>query len=184
MKKPGFGQKSVEKIIAAIEASRNCELYQFISSLGIPLIGISVAKDLALIYGTYENFRKDIENKYDFSKLPGFGNEKTKALLNFDYVTADVIANQLNLTNEISKQTSKTLEGLTFCITGKLQLHKNRAELKEKIENLGGKVTDSVSAKTSYLVNNDINSTSSKNKTAKQLEIPIITEQQLMDMIN
>ena len=78
----------------------------------------------------------------------------------------------------------KTLDGITFCITGKLQTYKNRTELKNEIEKFGGKVTDSVSSKTTYLINNDINSTSSKNKTAKQLGIPIITEQQLKDMIN
>jgi NAD-dependent DNA ligase len=89
------------------------------------------------------------------------------------------------LTKEASPQNiNKSLDGLILCVTGKLQFFKNRAELKEKIENLGGKVTDSVSSKTNYLVNNDNNSTSSKNKTAKQLGIPIITEQQLMEMIN
>lgn len=184
MNKPGFGIKSVDRIIAAIEDARNVELYQFISSLGIPLIGITVAKDLAKIFNTYDDFRNAVQSGYDFWKLPNFGEAKHRSLLEFNYVTADIIVSQLNLTNEISKQTNKTLEGLVLCVTGKLQLFKNRAELKEKIENLGGKVTDSVSSKTSYLVNNDINSTSSKNKTAKQLGIPIITEKQLIDMIS
>lgn len=183
--KEGFGEKSVDRIFAAIEASKYTELYQFISSLGIPLIGLSVAKDLALIYGSYEAFRKDIDAGYDFSELPGFGYEKTKSLLSFDYTVADNVKTWLFLTNEIAKTTDdKTLDGITFCITGKLQTYKNRAELKNEIEKFGGKVTDSVSSKTTYLINNDINSTSSKNKTAKQLGIPIITEQQLKDMIN
>lgn len=183
--KEGFGEKSVDRIFAAIEASKYTELYQFISSLGIPLIGLSVAKDLALIYGSYEAFRKDVDAGYDFSELPGFGYEKTRSLLNFDYTVADNVKTWLFLTNEIAKTTDdKTLDGITFCITGKLQTYKNRAELKNEIERFGGKVTDSVSSKTTYLINNDINSTSSKNKTAKQLGIPIITEQQLKDMIN
>ena len=180
----GFGVKSVDRILAAIEDSKYTELYQFISSLGIPLIGLSVAKDLALIYGSYEAFRKDIDAGYNFSELPGFGYEKTKSLLTFDYTVADNVRTWLFLTNEIAKKMDKTLDGITFCITGKLQFYKNRTELKNEIEKFGGKVTDSVSSKTTYLINNDINSTSSKNKTAKQLGIPIITEQQLMDMIN
>ena len=182
--KEGFGEKSVDRIYAAIENAKYTELYQFISSLGIPLIGISVAKDLALMYETYEVFRKDIDTGYDFSKLPGFGYEKTKSLLSFDYTAADNIRTWLFLTNEIAKKTENTLDGVTFCITGKLQFYKNRAELKNEIEKFGGKVTDSVSSKTTYLVNNDPNSTSSKNKTAKQLGIPVITEQQLKDMLN
>lgn len=183
-KKEGFGVKSVDKILAAIEASRNCELGQFISSLGIPLIGLSVAKDLAKQFDTYESFREAIDAGYDFSKLLNFGYEKTQALLNFNYVTADIISKQLNITNENSKQIDNKLKGLIFCATGKISLFKNRTELKSFIEKNGGKLTDSVSSKTNYLINNDIESTSSKNKTAKSLGIPIITESQFKDMLN
>jgi DNA ligase (NAD+) len=77
IKEPGFGVKSVDNILKAIEAAKEVELFQFISALGIPLIGLSVAKDLAAIYGTYENLRKDIDRNYNFSELPGFGYEKT-----------------------------------------------------------------------------------------------------------
>lgn len=185
--KPGFGMKSVEKILAAIEEARNVELYQFISSLGIPLIGISVAKELAKIFPTYVDFRQAIENNYDFSQLPNFGYEKTQTLLNFNYVTGDLISEELNITNDFAKQQNEVqdkLKGLTICVTGKLQLHKNRTELKTLVEKNGGKLTDSVSSKTNYLVNNDINSTSSKNTTAKKLGVPIITERQLLDMLN
>ena len=185
--KPGFGVKSVEKILTAIEEARNVELYQFISSLGIPLIGISVAKELVKIFPTYEEFRQAIENNYDFSQLPNFGYEKTQALLNFNYVTGDLISKELNITNDFAKQQNEVqdrLKGLIICVTGKLQLHKNRTELKTLIEKNGGKLTESVSSKTNYLVNNDISSTSSKNLTAKKLGIPIITEQQLLDLLN
>ena len=182
--KEGFGVKSVDRILAAIEDSKNTEFYQFISSLGIPLIGISVAKDLAKKFYDYCEFRDAVIDGYPFYNLPNFGDAKHSSLINFDYSSADKIYKLLNLTNDFAKQTDKTLENLTFCITGKLQFYKNRTELKNEIEKFGGKVTDSVSSKTTYLINNDINSTSSKNKTAKQLGIPIITEQQLKDMIN
>ena len=182
--KEGFGVKSVDNILAAIEASRNCELSAFISSLGIPLIGLSVAKDLAKVFNSYESFRDAVDAGYDFSQLPNFGYEKTQSLLNFNYYSADIVRTYLNITNENNKNTTETLKGLTICVTGKLQLHKNRAELKTLVEKNGGKLTDSVSSKTNYLVNNDINSTSSKNVTAKKLGIPIITEQQLLDMLN
>ena len=165
-------------------SARNCELSQFISSLGIPLIGLSVAKDLAKKFDTYESFREAVAAGYDFSQLPNFGYEKTQALLNFNYVTADIISKQLNLTNENSKQTDNKLKDLIFCATGKISLFKNRTELKSFIEKNGGKLTDSVSSKTNYLINNDINSTSSKNKTAKSLGIPIITEEQFKDLLN
>ena len=185
--KPGFGVKSVEKILNAIEEARNVELYQFISSLGIPLIGISVAKELAKIFPTYVDFRQAIENNYDFSQLPNFGYEKTQALLNFNYVTGDLISEELNITNDFAKQQNEVqdkLKGLIFVVTGKLQTFKNRTELKELVEKNGGKLTDSVSSKTSYLINNDINSNTGKNKTAKSLGVPIITEQQFLSMIN
>lgn len=182
--KEGFGVKSVDNILATIEASRNCELSAFISSLGIPLIGLSVAKDLAKVFDSYESFREAVDAGYDFSQLPNFGYEKTQSLLNFNYCSADIVRNHLNITNENNKNTTETLKGLTICVTGKLQLHKNRAELKTLVEKNGGKLTDNVSSKTNYLVNNDINSTSSKNVTAKKLGVPIITEQQLLDMLN
>ena len=182
--KEGFGVKSVDNILAAIEASRDCELSAFISSLGIPLIGLSVAKDLAKVFDSYESFRDAVDAGYDFSQLPNFGYEKTQSLLNFNYYSADIVRSYLNITNENNKNTTEILKGLTICVTGKLQLHKNRAELKTLVEKNGGKLTDSVSSKTNYLVNNDINSTSSKNVTAKKLGVPIITEQQLLDMLN
>lgn len=184
IKKEGFGVKSVDNILMAIEISKKVELFQFISSLGIPLIGLSVAKDLAYIYGSYKNFRKDIDKKYNFSELPGFGYEKTQAILNFDYHSADIVYSYLNLTNKIAEDIGEKLEGFTFVVTGKLQLFKNRAEIKDFIEKNGGKLTESVSSKTSYLINNDINSTSNKNKAAKSLGVPIITEQQFKELLN
>lgn len=182
--KAGFGEKSVDKILLAIEDAKYTTLVAFLSSLGIPLIGQSVAKDLAKVFATYEDFRAAVDAGYDFSKLPNFGYEKTQALLNFDYTQADTVRTWLNLTNEKEENTSKSFEGLTFVITGKNSLFKNRTELKAFIEKHGGKLTDSVSSKTSYLINNDINATTGKNKTAKFLGIPIITEEQFKSMLN
>ena len=183
--KEGFGIKSVDRILAAIDAAASsCDLAAYISALGIPLIGKTVAKDLVQIFDTYESFREAIAAGYEFWKLPNFGDAKHTALITFDYTQADIIRKYLNLTNEITTNTTKSLEGLTFVITGKLQSFKNRSEIKTLIENNGGKVTDSVSSKTSYLINNDINSTSAKNKTAKSLGVPILTEDEFKNLLN
>lgn len=184
IKKEGFGVKSVDNILAAIDTSKRADLAAFISSLGIPLIGLAVAKELVKVFDTYESFREAVAAGYDFSKLPNFGYEKTQSLLSFDYASADKVRTYLILTNESNKNMSKSLEGLTFVCTGKIQLAGARTKLKEIIENNGGKLTDSVSSKTNYLINNSIESTSSKNLKAKSLGIPIITEQQFFDMLN
>ena len=191
--KEGFGIKSVDRILAAIEESKNCELYQFISSLGIPLIGISVAKDLAKKFYDYGEFRDAVINNYPFYQLPNFGETKHNAIMNYDYTLADAIYLKLNITNEninnnkINKSLEKQnlpLQGKTFVITGHLQLIQNRQILSNIVEQKGGKVTGSVSSKTTALVNNDITSNSQKNQKAKQLGIPIITEEELLQMCN
>ena len=187
IKKDGFGVKSVDNILAAIDASKTTELYQFISSLGIPLIGISVSKELVKIFDSYESFREAIAAGYEFWKLPNFGDAKHNALINFDYSQADRMRVYLNLTNKMGNVTIKSsqpLKDLTFCVTGKLKSYKNRAEIKTIIEQNGGRCVDSVSSKTNYLINNDFASESSKNKTAKSLGVPIITEEQFKDLLN
>lgn len=191
IKKEGFGVKSVDNILAAIDASKHADLAAFISSLGIPLIGLSVAKDLAKAFDSYESFREAVAAGYDFSKLPNFGYEKTQSLLNFNYCSADIVRSYLNITNENNKKMSKTLEGQDlplqgkiFVITGRLQLIQNRQILSNIVEQKGGKVTGSISSKTTALVNNDITSNSQKNQKAKQLGIPIITEEELLQMCN
>ena len=182
VKKAGFGEKSVEKILSAIETAKNTTLEKFISSLGIPLIGVNVAKDLCKHLLSYEDFREKIKNKYDFSVIDGFGYAKADALLSFDYFEADCVYDYLNINSiEVEvEHNEKSLAGLTFVVTGKVNQFKNRNELQSFIESLGGKVSSSISSKTSYLINNDKNSTSSKNLKAKQLNIPIITEEEFM----
>lgn len=183
VKKPGFGATSVDKILAAIEAARNTTDIAFIASLGIPLIGNSVAKDLMKHFQSYKDLREAIEEKYDFSKLDGFAEAKTLALWNYDYTEADnIYDNYLNIiqTANVVESNNQTCKDLKFVITGKLNHYKNRNDLKQVIEELGGKSADSVTTATSYLINNDINSTTGKNQTAKKLGIPIITEEEFI----
>lgn len=184
IKKPGFGSKSVDNILNAISASRECETNAFIASLGIPLIGETASKELVKIFATGEDFIHAAENNYDFWRLPNFGNEMHSAIINFDYTEAKKLCNDY-LTFKVKEITTnsndKNLEGLTFVITGKVNKFKNRDELKNYIENKGGKVVGSISNKTNYLINNDVESTSSKNLSAKKLGIPILSEENFLE---
>lgn len=180
---PGFGEKSVEKILQSIEDSRETNLESALSAIGIPLIGRTVSKDLAKRFKTYENFRKHINEGYDFSQIDGYGPEMTKALLTFNYEELDfLVENFLIIKEEETKENTNdnALEGLIFVVTGKLKNFKNRDELKAAIEACGGKVSGSITSKTNYLINNDINSNSAKNKSAKNLGIEIITEEDFL----
>ena len=177
--KPGFGIKSVTKILNAIEESKHTTLDAFISAIGIPLIGRAVAKDLTNYFETYEDFRNAVDDKnYHFYDLDNFGEEMDKSIKNFNYAEADRIFKLLFIEAPVvnKNQINNNLVGKTIVITGKLTKFKNRAELKSVIEEHGGKVVDSISAKTDMLINNDVNSTSSKNKAAKERNIPIISE--------
>lgn len=182
IKKAGFGVKSVDNILNAIEDAKNCELNTFISSLGIPLIGETASKELIKIFPTWEQFISAVENNYKFWSIPNFGIEMNNAIVNFDYTEAKNIYNYL-IVNNIDENNSNEnkLEGLTFVITGKVNHFKNRDELKNYIENNGGKVVGSISNKTNYLINNDIESTSSKNLAAKKLGIPILSEENFLE---
>lgn len=176
--KPGFGQKSVQNILSAIQDSRKTTLESFISSLGIPFIGNTLSKELIKHISSYEELRAKVNAGFDFSEYNSFASAKTQALLNFDYTDADNVYKYLEIDTPISSTSSNNLEGLNFVITGKLTQFKNRAELVNKIESLGGKVVGSVSKNTNYLINNDTTSTSAKNLAAQKLEIPIISEQE------
>ena len=177
--KPGFGEKSVDKILTAIETASNTEFHQYLSSLGIPLIGVSASKELAKHFKNYASLRIAMENDFKFYELPNFGIEMHKALYNYDWLEADAMVGEHAVTfkDSITSIQESSLDGLTFVITGKLNHFKNRDAIKDKIETLGGKVTGSVSKNTSYLINNDKDSTSSKNKSAKSLGIPILSEE-------
>ncbi len=178
--KPGFGVLSVDKILKSIEESKNTSLSSFISALGIPLIGITAAKQLEKEFKTYENFKAAVNNnEYYFLSIEGFGDEMNYQLKKYDYTEADRIAKLLNFIQKEEVETND-LNGLVFVITGKLTKFKNRTELKDLILSKGGKVSDSVTSKTSFLINNDVNSVSSKNKTAQKLNVPIISEEEFM----
>ena len=179
---PGFGEKSVSNILSAIDASRNCSLESVLSGIGIPLIGRTVAKDLANRFSSYGAFKENIKGDFDFSCIGGYGYEMNKSLKTFNYEELDyIVENYLNIKEDIKENYEKKLQNLVFCVTGKVSIWKNRDELSAFIESLGGKVTGSVSKNTNYLINNDVNSTSAKNNKAKELGIPIISEQTFMD---
>ena len=183
-KKAGFGEKSVNNIITSIRESGNTDLESVISAAGIPLIGRTVARQIASIFNTYEDFREAI-GSFDFSEIDGFGYEMNKSLKNYNYDELDyIVENFLTINNKIEERKEQKLEGLTFCVTGKIKQWKNRDELSSFITSLGGKVVGSVSANIDYLINNDINSTSSKNLRAKELGKKIIDEQTFMNMFD
>jgi len=175
-KKPGFGAKSVANILNAIEQAKTTTLDKFISALGIPLIGSTVSKDICTKIKDYEEFRNKCLTHFDFMKWDGFAESKTEALWNYDFTEANKIYEYLTIIQEEKEDVSLTLNGKTIVITGRLTEFKNRNELQKAIEDRGGKVTGSISKRTDYLINNDINSDSSKNKSAKEYGIPIITE--------
>ena len=174
----GFGEKSVTNILESIERSKSCVLESIISAAGIPLIGRTVARDLAKRFNTYEDFRDAIRNGFDFTKFDGYGYEMHKAISTFNYTELDnIVENYLTIEKNNDIINVEKLKDLTFCITGKVHIWKNRDELSKEIEKLGGKVTGSVSKNTNYLINNDINSTSAKNNKAKELGVQIISEE-------
>lgn len=184
--KPGFGQASVDKILKAIDDRlAEAPLSAFISGLGIPLVGTRVAKQICEYVETWAEFKELVEDiDFTFEKWNGFGYEMNKALKEFDYSKADAIVEYITFKPIEYQDNSVKLDNKIFVITGKLKNFKNRDELISIIENAGGKVASSVTSKTNYLVNNDVTtSTSAKNKKAKELNIPIITEEDLMEMI-
>jgi len=185
--KPGFGPKSVNKLIDSIWEARNTTLAQYLSAISIPLIGKTYAQKLANTFETYEEFRNAVTDGFDFESLDGIGPEKADAILSFDYTEADNLVEKGIITFKAKESalenSGNSLEGKTFCVTGRVHIWKNRDELSAAVTAAGGKVTSSVSSKTDYLVNNDVTSTTAKNLKAKELGIPIITEEQLLEMM-
>lgn len=203
----GFGKKSYDKLIASINESRKCDFVSFIHACGISHIGKGQAKllkaHLDAIYdetllpsdhdGSYDLIGMMVclnETGYDWSNIEGFGEVIAKSLSDWIYEwfyeenteIRDLLA-ELSFTDKKPETTNSNLAGLTFVVTGSVNHFKNRDELQAKIESLGGKCAGSVSAKTSYLINNDVTSTSGKNKKAKELGIPIISEEEFLKML-
>ena len=184
IKKPGFGVASVDKILKSIEDSRNTSFAQILAAAGIPLLGTTLSKKLEAIYeGSWVAFREDVEAKWDFSKLPDIGETMSYNIHHFDYTEIDEVVDlDLNIQKPIIAQGENNLEGKVFCITGKVHIFKNRAELQTDIENKGGKVVSSMSSRVNYLINNDSTSSSAKNKAAQQAGVPILTEEQYLEL--
>lgn len=181
----GFGKKSVEKLLDSIEKSRNTNLQRFLYSLSIPLLGNSTSKDIAEFCGnTFNSFVGALTEggKDAFTSINGIGEALGKSIINYWNKHNEEImdlAQEFTFSKDekIEKVENDKINGKVFVVTGSVHHYANRNELKADIEKSGGKVTGSVTSKTSYLINNDIDSNSSKNKKAKELNIPIITEE-------
>lgn len=185
----GFGETSVSKLLDSIEVSRDTTLDRFIYALSIPLIGKSASKTIAKYFDNdFERFYTEcFFSEFNFTILDDFGEAMNESINNYlekNFIKLGILSRYMNFEIPQINSNSANLSGVTFVITGSLEHFTNRDEAKEKIEAAGGKVNGSVSAKTSYLVNNDITSTSGKNKKAKELNIPIIDEEELIKMLN
>ena len=186
----GFGDKSVDKLLDAIENSRKTTLDRFIYALSIPMIGRSTSKDIAkYCHNSIDEFTFIMENtSLEFAAIDGVGVSATTSLDNWWNTNKDMfyeLAEEFIFSSKKENgNISVDLSGKVFVITGSLTHYKNRDELVSIIESMGGKVSGSVSAKTSFLINNDTESSSSKNKKAKQLGIPIVSEQDFINMIS
>lgn len=189
MNMDGFGKKSVVKLQESIEKSKDVELKKFIAALSIPGVGSSQSKELTKIFHTWDDFQNAGFGNYDFSQLEGFGNILNTnihrwflTMWNEDRVGQMVRNLRFKEENIRSENINKVFANKVFVMTGSVEHFENRAQIKEYIEERGGKVTGSVTAKTDYLINNDVQSASSKNKKAKELGVPIISEKQLLKM--
>lgn len=182
----GWGVASVDKILNNIEASKNCELPNFLAAIGIPDIGITVAKKICEHVSTYEEFRKMIDDKYDFTQWYGFSFETRKKLINFNYSISDKIYNNYLTIKEykMAETIESPLNGKKIVITGKLKKFKSRDLAKDYFMKLGCSVSDTVTNSTFFLLNNDNQSTTQKNKKAKELGIPIFTEEEIFEKYN
>ena len=186
IEKPGFGEKSVNNILNAISVGRECELYQLISAIGIPLVGVNISKELTKYFNDWNSFITAINNNFDFTIIHGFGKEIDNSLKSFDYSEIIELLNKYIIikSNEKVENDKKVATNKIFVITGTLKYFKNKDELKKFIESIGGKVVNSISNNTSYLINNDLLSNSTKNKKAKELKIPIISEEKFLEIFS
>ncbi|MBQ2803954.1 MAG: NAD-dependent DNA ligase LigA [Lachnospiraceae bacterium] len=180
----GFGKRSYKKLIDSIEKARNTTLPRVIYALGIANIGVANAKMLCKQFD-YDLERMQNADVETLSSIEGIGEVIATAYV--DYMQdADNLRKIANLKAELKIEVpsidadSQTLSGQIFVITGSLQHYASRNELKDLIEQKGGKVTGSVTSKTTCLINNDITSNSSKNKKAKELQVPILTEEEFL----
>lgn len=180
----GFGEKSYSNLVSSIEKARNTTLPKVIYSLGISNIGLANAKMLC------RHFSYDLEkligaNVEELSLVEGVGEIIATAFSNYMQNTENKerlyrLFDELIIESPAVNEDSQVLSGLSFVVTGSLTHYASRNELKEEIEKLGGKVTGSVTGKTECLINNEVTSSSSKNKKAKELQVPIISEDEFI----
>lgn len=181
----GFGEKSYENMMDSIEKSKHTTMPRLLYSLGIANVGLSTAKIICGNLGEDPQVLMDADVE-TLSQMNGIGEVIAKSF--YDYFQKQENREQFMELNEIldvqqQEEKKHTLDGMVFVITGSVTQFANRSEMKTFIEANGGKVTGSVTSKTSYLINNDTTSTSSKNKKAMELNIPIISEQDLLNMV-
>ena len=177
----GYGEKSFEKMIKAIESSREVELDRVLYSLGITNIGRSASKDIVTAIGTPEGLITATVEQ--LTAIDGIGEVLAQEYVKYfskqeNVDTFNNLLKELNIKEQAKVDTSSGIAGKTFVITGSVNIWSNRNELKAYIESKGAKVASAVSAKTDYLINNDSTSASSKNKKAKELGVEIITEEE------
>lgn len=183
----GLGQKSFDNLQAAVERARHTTMPRLIHALGIANIGPANAKMLCRAFD-YDMEKLRHAAKEDLVSVDGIGEVIADGILEYfaDESHNELIDRLLNIL-EIEKPETEAgeqpLKDMVFVITGSLEHFANRNELKERIEALGGKVTGSVTGKTNYLINNDVNSTSSKNRKARELGIPILSEDDVIQML-
>ena len=181
----GFGEKSFDNLMASLERARHTTLPRLLYSLGIANIGLANAKVIC------KEFDYDLEKMIhataeEISGIEGIGPVIAKSYTEY-FADEEKMKKFRHLLShleleEVKQENRLTLEGKQFVITGSVNHFANRAELKEYIEQRGGKVTGSVTSKTDYLINNDVTSNSSKNKKARELEIPILSEEDFLHM--
>ena len=184
----GFGKRSVEKILEAIEKSRNTTLSKFIYALSIPMVGKSASKEISKYFkNDFRVFWEAWNNHQDWRLLNDFGETMHQNMTKFIENNQEIVYELMKevIFEEVNRENNNStlLDNKTFVITGTLNRYANRNALVSAIESMGGKVSGSVSSKTSYLINNDTESNSSKNKKAKTLGIPIISEEKFIKMI-
>ena len=183
----GFGEKSYENLRNSINNARTTTLPRLVYSLGIPNIGIANAKVICRALGN-DPERVMNASAEELNEIPGVGEVIAKAYVDYfaDEEHRDVyrrLLEEVDIPKEEETADGQKFAGVNFVITGSVEHFANRAEVKEEIEKRGGKVTGSVTSKTNYLINNDVNSTSSKNRKARELGIPIISEEEFLKIL-
>lgn len=182
----GFGEKSCENLLNAIEKSREVKAVNFIYALCIPMIGVDAAKKIVGSV-SFEGFLERMQSGQGFEDVDGIGPEKSGSVMEWyqnpkNKEALEHLLQEVRITQgEAVSAKEGTCVGLTFVITGDVHQFKNRDAFKSYVEQQGGKVTGSVSAKTNFLINNDSESSSSKNRKAKELGIPILTEDEFVE---